>query len=290
MPPPESFCAFVLSHGRPDSVATIDALDRSGYTGDWRIVCDDEDATLPRYVARFGADRVMTFSKAAVAATFDTADLSADWRSVVFARNACFDLARQVGVDRFVQLDDDYSGLFHRFEHRGRLRSTPVRDADRLFETMVRWLDDTGAATVALAQGGDLLRGTRGNWRMGRFKRKAMNSFFCRAADTWRFVGRVNEDVCLYTAGAHRGLLCLTTLRTMVNQAQTQVSGGGMTELYASSGTYAKSFYPVMMCPSAVDVRPMVVAGKRLHHFAVANHFAPRIVPERFRKPSAGAA
>ena len=50
------------------------------------------------------------------------------------------------------------------------------------------------------------------------------------------------------------------------------------------------SFYPVMMCPSAVDVRPMVVAGKRLHHFAVANHFAPRIVPERFRKPSAGAA
>lgn len=290
MPPPESFCAFVLSHGRPDSVATIDALDRSGYTGDWRIVCDDEDATLPRYVARFGADRVMTFSKAAVAATFDTADLSTDWRSVVFARNACFDLARQVGVDRFVQLDDDYVSIRFRYDHGNQLRSVVVPSADRLFAAMVALLDDTGAATVALAQPGDLLGGRSEAWKHSRFKRKAMNSFFCRTGDTWRFAGRVNEDVCLYTVQATRGLVFLTTLRVACYQRATQQSPGGMSGLYRSSGTYAKSFYPVMMTPSAVRVDRMHSAFPRLHHRVAYQFCAPRIVPERFRKPSAGAA
>src|SRR5262245_45883263 len=111
-----SFCVFVLSHGRPDRVQTLDTLRRGNYTGDWRVVIDDEDPSGPEYVARYGADRVVVFDKRAVAATFDTADLSDDRRTVAYARNACFGIARSLGATHFLELDDDYVELQMRYE------------------------------------------------------------------------------------------------------------------------------------------------------------------------------
>lgn len=39
-----------------------------------------------------------------------------------------------------------------------------------------------------------------------------------------------------------------------------------MTELYLDAGTYVKSFYTVMYCPSCVVVSAMGTAHRRLHH------------------------
>ena len=39
----DSFCVFILSHGRPDNVITLNTLRREGYTGPWYIVIDNED-------------------------------------------------------------------------------------------------------------------------------------------------------------------------------------------------------------------------------------------------------
>ena len=46
------FCAFILSHGRPDKVYTYKALQASGYTGDIIILCDNEDKTIHQYRKR----------------------------------------------------------------------------------------------------------------------------------------------------------------------------------------------------------------------------------------------
>lgn len=50
----DDFCAFILTHGRPDKVLTYRTLRRAGYTGKIFIVVDDEDKTrnqvmLPTY-------------------------------------------------------------------------------------------------------------------------------------------------------------------------------------------------------------------------------------------------
>lgn len=60
----DSFCIFILSHGRADNVVTIKTLKRCGYTGDVVIVCDDEDDQLAEYEAKF--PRVEVFSKGKV--------------------------------------------------------------------------------------------------------------------------------------------------------------------------------------------------------------------------------
>lgn len=279
------FCVFILSHGRPHAQETLRTLKKGGYSGAWYIVLDDEDATAPEYAARYGASRILTFSKEAVARTMDTADLSPSRTSVVYARNACFDLARKLGVGRFLELDDDYNHWEYRYEQGGRLKLSEIRDLDRLFSAMLAFLDDSGAASVALAQGGDLIGGAGSrNWR-NQVLRKAMNTYFCRTEDTWRFVGRLNDDVNTPVTLSHRGLLFFTTAMAMVRQPATQKRPGGMTGVFRAEGTYAKSFYPVMMCPSAVQVWMLPVEHPRIHHHVNWVACAPKILPESFRKP-----
>lgn len=285
---PPRFCVFVLSHGRPGSVHTLRSLRRHRYTGDWYLVLDNEDPTRGEYVRRYGADRVVVFDKKAVAETFDPADLSGDRRTVAYARNACWGIARTLGYDAFLQLDDDYNHVHHRYAEGRLLRTVMATDLDRLFAAMLRFLDDTGAASVALGQGGDFVGG-RGSrlWRH-RVGRKAMNTFFCRTADPWRFPGRINEDVNAYTTLTHRGRLFFTTAYASVDQGMTQGTGGGMSDAYAASGTYVKSFYPVLMCPSAVRVYRLRDDHTRIHHVVRWNNCAPLILPEGTRKSPRG--
>lgn len=285
--PIDDFCVLILSHGRPANIATLTALQRQGYTGPWFIVVDNEDRTRGEYLRRYGPDRVITFDKAAVAQSFDQADLVQDRRTVVYARNASFQIAQDLGYRYFLQLDDDYRAFEHRFEHQGGLHYVNAIDLDRLFQIMLDFLESTRATSVAFGQGGDLIGGKEGHRWQVKVLRKAMNSFFVRSADQWRFLGRVNEDVNTYVTLSHRGHLFLTTLYTTVNQIATQQQAGGMTEAYLDSGTYAKSFYPVMMCPSAVKIGVLRSENSRIHHQIDWNHCAPRIISERYKRPLA---
>lgn len=82
----DDFCAFILTHGRPDKVLTYRTLRRAGYTGKIFIVVDDEDKTRHQYMAEFG-EQVLVFSKTDIASRFDEADNFCDRRSIFYARN-----------------------------------------------------------------------------------------------------------------------------------------------------------------------------------------------------------
>lgn len=117
-----------------------------------------------------------------------------------------------------------------------------------------------------------------------RLARKAMNSFICDVERPVEFFGKINEDVNLYTAGARAGKLLLTVAGVQVNQKTTQGQAGGMTELYLDTGTYIKTFYSVMYCPSAVKVSSMGESSKRIHHLVSWDAVAPAILDEKWKK------
>ena len=105
-------------------------------------------------------------TKLAVSKTFDTADNFDDRRTVVYARNVCFDLAEKLGYEYFLELDDDYKSFEFRYPGDGKLKVKEVKQLDRAFDAMLDFLDETGALTVAFAQGGDLIGGVNsGNYR-----------------------------------------------------------------------------------------------------------------------------
>lgn len=266
MTAPQDFVAFILTHGRPDRVKTLHTLRLCGYTGRIVLVVDDEDKTLDAYRANFGAD-VHVFSKAAVAAVIDEADNFTDRRAIVYARNACFAIARELGFRYFVQLDDDYTNFRHRRDEHGRQLHTPrkVRNLDSVFSALLDLYKSIPALAIAMAQTGDLPMGaTRNPQRVYHFRRKAMNSFFCSTERPFQFSGRINEDVNTYASLGSRGGLFFTVPAVELQQMQTQINLGGMTDLYRAGGTYVKSFYSVLFHPSSVRVARG--AMKRLHH------------------------
>lgn len=280
----DGFCVFILSHGRPDNVTTLNTILADGYTGPWYIVIDNEDKKAHEYYERYG-EKVLMFDKLAVSKTFDTADNFDDRRTVVYARNSCFDLAEKLGYSYFLELDDDYKSFQFRYPEDGRLKVREVSNLDRAFDAMLDFLDDSGALTVAFAQGGDFIGGLEsGNWKKG-LLRKAMNTFFCKTENRFDFLGRINEDVNTYTKLGGEGKLFFTITDVCIVQAQTQTNAGGMSDVYLASGTYLKSFYSVLFCPSCVTVGMMGDGNYRLHHKIDWRRAVPKIISEEWRIP-----
>lgn len=281
----DDFAVFILTHGRPDKVITYDTLKRQGYTGDIYIIIDNEDKKADEYKVKYG-DKVIVFDKAAIAQTFDEGDNFGDRRAVIYARNACFQIARDLGVKYFLQLDDDYYEFQYKIN--GRLEYpkghfTVKTKLDAIFSYMLNYYKSINAKSIAMLQGGDFFGGAKG---FGKPKRKCMNTFFCSTDRPFHFVGRVNEDVNTYVWYQSLGNLFLSVPFLMMNQLDTQGNDGGMTEMYLDSGTYVKSFYTVMYAPSCVKVGMMGEVHKRLHHRIKWDNAVPCIVDEKYRKAS----
>lgn len=279
----DDFAVFILSNGRPDAVHTLKTMEKENYTGKWYIVIDNEDKQADEYYKNFGKEHVIMFDKLAVSKTFDTADLSQERRAIVYARNACFDIAKELGLKYFLEFDDDYTGFSFRYPEDGKLLDKQFDDLNDVFAIMLDFLIDSNALTVCMSQGGDHIGGLNGRWRKS-LLRKAMNSFFCRTDRPFQFLGRVNEDVNTYTYLGSQGHLMFTVTDIMLTQLQTQSKAGGMTDLYLDGGTYLKSFYTVLFMPSAVKIQPMGTAHKRLHHNVDWEHCVPKILSEDEKK------
>ena len=279
------FAVFILSHGRPDNVITLSTLKKANYTGKWYIIIDNEDDKADEYYKKYGTDKVIMFDKLEISKKFDTADMSQERRTVVYARNACFEIAEKLGLTYFLELDDDYNKFSYRKEIDGLLtQRVNVKQADKMFELMIEFLEKTNALTVAFGQGGDYIGGLNSGLFKAQVKRKAMNTFFCTTKRPFKFVGRINEDVNTYVLYGSRGDLFLTIRDVMINQLETQSNKGGMTDVYLDKGTYLKSFYSVMMCPACVKISRMGNTNKRIHHIIDWNKAVPKILNESYKK------
>jgi len=278
----DDFAVFIISHGRVDRQITYHALDRCGYTGKTFLVIDNEDAQADRYFELFG-DQVLQFDKKAVSETVDTADPTDDRRTAIHARNAVWDLAKDLGLKYILILDDDYTGFSYRYIKNGVIYSRVTRSFDDVVNSYLDLLEDTGALTVCMSQGGDHIGGIDGQLSKGLI-RKAMNAFFFRVDRPIEFLGRMNQDTSTYVVHGSRGELFLTTMRFQLTQTKTQAQAGGHTEWYLDTGTYIKSFYTVMMHPSSVMVREMGDRVSRMHHHINWDNTVPKIISSRHRK------
>lgn len=281
----QDFAIFILTHGRANNVITLSTLGKCGYTGRWYMVIDNEDNQADDYYRLYGKDHVIMFDKLKKSQEFDTCDMPyAKRNAIVYARNVCFDLAKEMGLTYFMELDDDYIEFRSRFEKDGTLSSAWVNDLDGIIESMIEFLDTSGALSVAMSQMGDFIGGLGCSMFRDRLTRKCMNSFVCRTDRPFTFIGRINEDVNTYVWRASRGELMFTIADVSLNQVDTQQNKGGMTTFYLDGGTYLKSFYTIMTNPSSVKISTIGAGHVRFHHSVDWEHCAPKIISSKFRK------
>lgn len=282
----KDFVVFILTHGRVDNQYTYRSLCEQGYTGRCVFVLDNEDGQVDEYKRRYGADNCYVFDKLAMSKRIDEV-FRGDRRVIVYARNACFDAARDLGYKYFIELDDDYTSFVWRFDAEcAYAPKTPkIKNLDVVFESMLRYYINTPLTSIAMAQGGDFIGGSSNQMlRSIGTKRKAMNSFICSVDRPFEFKGRINEDVNAYTQLTSVGKIFLTIVQCSLQQKITQSNGGGMTDVYRDSGTYVKSFSSVIVFPSGVKVTLLNSHHKRIHHNVYWGATAPKILQEKWRK------
>lgn len=287
------FAAFILTHGRPDRVFTYESLRKAGYTGDIYLITDNEDDTLDQYRNRYDPASIITINLSEIAKQFDIADTIPTHNSVIYKRVASFEIAKQLGLTHFAQLDDDYgSSSANGFRYRtysketDHFTSVPVKSLDRVFDAMITLLEVSKAMSISMSQGGDWLGGNDSNAARNPMMRKSMNCWVCATDRPITYVGRLNDDVNTYVINGMRGELFFTASRIQLDQKATQQNAGGMTDLYLETGTYTKSFYTVMLAPSCTTVKPMGGhSHQRLHHRIRWDNAVPKIISDKHRKP-----
>jgi hypothetical protein len=286
----KGFAVFILSHGRANNVYTYNSLIKGGYTGKIYILIDNEDKTADEYYKEFG-DKVIVFDKKKQAEITDTMDNFEGRKAIVYARNANFKIAKDLGIKYFLQLDDDYNYVEYRFNDQleyiykqfGKGLDIAL---DIAFDIALDYYKSIPVKAIAFAQGGDFIGGKNNHTMAGQIhlKRKCMNTWFLDSDNPIEFKGKMNED---YTASVYYGSigdLFFTIPQISIKQINTQKATGGMSDIYADNGTYIKTFYSIMIMPSCVKVSMMGDKHRRIHHFTNWNNAVPVILDEKYKK------
>jgi len=283
----KDFAVFILTHGRPNNVITLNTLKKCGYTGKVYLIIDNEDKKANEYYTRFGKDMVIMFNKIDEANNCDEGNNFDERRTITMARNASFKIAKDLGIKYFMQLDDDYTKIDFRTNGN---KIYPeghfiIKNIDQIFDLLINYYKKIPALSIAMAQGGDFIGGAESDMAQKMpLKRKCMNSFICSTERPFKFIGAMNEDVNTYTTLGSRGGLFLTIPFVSITQKESQSQDGGITDMYKKYGTYCKSFTTVMMHPSGVIVSIMNSKYQRLHHKINWRNTVPKIIPESLKK------
>lgn len=278
------FALFILTHKRPNNQITLNTLKKSGYTGKIFMLCDKDDPTLSQYKELYG-DMVKVFDKKKYIHKFDRMLNEVKLNAVVYARNAVFDVAREMNLDYIVVMDDDYSVFYTNIDKTSFYKRKKITNMDRIIKAHLRFLASSGIKTLAFAQGGDFVGGWNGTINKSNFRplRKAMNVFFFKVSNPVQYNGTINEDSTMGIQEARSGNVVLTNCLVQLEQTTTQQADGGLTDIYKDSGTYQKSFYTLLACPASTVVMYQRAVG-RVHHFIRSDLAYPKIISEDHKK------
>lgn len=278
------FAVFILSHGRADNVITIKTLRKCNYSGKIYLICDNEDQQIEQYKKLSEVEDVLIFNKLEQMKVNDTMNNFNEHNIVLYARNTCFDFAKSLELDYFLELDDDYHSFEFRTPADNKLKVYSVKNLDNIINSYLDYLSNSNITALAFAQGGDLLGGVNNELIKKKYKRKVMNSFFCKTDRPFSFIGSINEDANMYIVEGIKGKIFLTIPIVSLTQNRTQSKAGGLTDIYLERGTYIKSFYSVMCAPSCVKIAIMGDNHKRIHHKIIWENCTPKIINEKYKK------
>jgi hypothetical protein len=277
-----NFAVMILSYGRPEKQYTYKTIRDKGYNGKIYIVCDDKDKSLKKYIEIY-KDEVLVFSKDKYKKTFDKCDNFENDKSVIYARNAVYDLASEKGLKYICVVDDDYSEFQYRVDKNYKYKAKAItKNISDIFEIFLEYLIKSKIKTICFSQGGDFIGGSENaDFAIKKnIKRKAMNLYFFDVDNPMYFVSKLNDDLTTSVFEGVKGELLFTCPLVSLVQKETQQNSGGLTDIYLDYGTYVKSFYSVMYYPAAVKISTMGRTNHRFHHKVKWNNVCPKIIRE----------
>lgn len=229
------FIAYIISYGRPNN-STANYLEKINYAGEWKIVVDNSDKTIPQYIERWGENRLIIYDKKDI--DFDTCLKDKIYTTATFSRNACELLAKLGGYDYFCLFDDDINYLSLRYEVDNKLKGRGItKNLDVLFERIIQYMSSANIATVCFGYNTIYMGGLEGfKVNNDKLRRLCAEAFIRNTHYDVVWNGTYMEDFIASIEYGRKGQVWLQIPDIQVNMPpayKSQLSGGN-TELYNS--------------------------------------------------------
>ena len=266
---------LIISHKRPKCL-TVGAIKRAGYNGEWYIVADDMDDTpyedlYPGHVVRF--------SKADYAKNTDTADNFGKMTTPVYARNACFDIAKAKGFDCFGLFDDDLQGFAYRYVDGQKFKSKKIKNLTLIFEAYCNYIMKAGIACGGFVSAGRVTGGVNNKLVRDKFYYNPTNAYIINThINQIPFIGTLWEDSIYCYLNNMTGRIVAAFLPIVISMVSPgAMKEGGNKSLYEQGSAFIAENYGNMVIPSFFRWR------KNCSKHAFSSDI-PKILNERWRK------
>ena len=278
------FACIIISHGRPDDIPTINALYKSGYSGNIYIVIDDEDKCKQEYITLY-KDNVIVFHKQDF---IDKNNLlfNKSLRNVaVHARNAVEDIVKKLGLEYFLVLDDDITNFHYRYVKDCKLHSDKLYDLDSVINLYIQYMITSSISTIGFAHDGMFLGG---NTKMFdapyHSKNRILANAFLRSSKynvIWGpdmcedFITSINAGIksSVWMTLPFIGIHCK---QQGMNKSK---SDGGNSEAYLDKGNYGVSQYALLSHPDCYKISKNVWFECISYDLIV-----PKIISNKYKK------
>lgn len=279
----DDFAVFIISHGRPECV-TYHMIKSKGYAGKIFIVIDDLDETVDEYKNRYGDD-VIVLDKMAQFRQCDPMINKEILTSDLYARAACYNLAKEKGVAYFAAFDDDLRDIYYRKKEHGQLKHKKVNDISLLFETAIAFLNVPGVVDVGFGNEADYIGGANSPTFDKGIVRRVFGSHILKTKEKAHFKGVFNADLNAALVDGAVGKMFFSLIPVHARFEGTGgKNAGGMSDLYSANNGYVNAFYTIMCAPSSVKGK---CKFDRISANIAWNFAVPKIINERWKKTNA---
>ena len=254
--------AFILSHGRVEDCPTLNMLNNFHYSGDYRIVVDDNDKQLEEYKLKY-KDKLIIFNKDMYLYSEDTAYAKDKLLKATpfYARIFVDDYAKKHNVGDYLVLDDDILNLKIRYpnveEHS--LKTYNIEDFNELLNSLFAFLNENNIYGLSFAHSGMFIGGID-SFEGVIYKRVASNVFLFKSNRQlkWKTIFYDDFNTCLSNGQIGKLIFTIPFIQTHVEEQGSQlttIKNCGMGEAYANTTQFNRSFYSVMLFPSSCNVK-----------------------------------
>lgn len=270
---------FIPSYHRPHNNKTADFFIRNGYDPKKiHVILDSEADDIAEYEqeAKINGFQLHIFDMAEARARYDYVHRpSKSRRSAGQARNMFYDIAKGLGIDFYVVIDDDTND--YQLRPFGKyIRLANMNDIDRTFVLIKEMMQKRHIGLFGLSQTGEMFESEDTK----QLRNKVMNTTFVNTKYIYRGERGVQDDdtsqfVTIQNDGYFTG-----SLRSgiILHQTASATATGGLTELYNECKLLNKALVCVIQFPSAIIAEKQFMNGGRLHHRINARYLIPKIM------------
>lgn len=269
---------FILTHGRVNEQISLETLKSLGYTGNIYLIVDDMDEQMAEYQRKYG-DKVKVFSKQET--PFDTFTNKTEWRSVTYARNAAYKIARELGLKYIFVMDDDISGLTIRVVRNGSLKGFKIGNINQLLNEIADYMEKANITVFGFSQSGAFIGGKDGQKYKAGCQRTVSQAMMVSVDDPIEWRCLFGQDLHGSLDGAEKGKVFLSTMLVAIQSPQRSTNSGGLHDVYKETQMYTTLFYSVIGWPSVVSLTNKDGEWK---HRINRGRIAPMIVSDKYRK------